>query len=182
MFSFKKYSIDTAFVLIIFSLFITSCFEPQSKLSKYGKEVEAVIITDSGTFRGFDLGDKADSVQAKEIGKAIETDEGYLYYEYRLDSSNTYNISYSFDENGLSEIESDIFIHNPDNTDKVFDSFKAFFDDHYGASEEKQGYTIWSVKSTKYGTVKINLSNESADFTVKNSPGKISIWIYPDNE
>ncbi|MGZ4060968.1 MAG: hypothetical protein ACXVPU_18200, partial [Bacteroidia bacterium] len=59
-------------------------------------------------------------------------------------------------------------------------SFKRYFDDHYGASQTHEDYTIWTVKSERYGTVRINLSDESADFTVPNSPGKISIWIYPD--
>jgi hypothetical protein len=42
------------------------------------------------------------------------------------------------------------------------------------------GFAVWTVKSAKFGDVRINLSDESADFTVENNPGKISIWIYPD--
>ena len=39
---------------------------------------------------------------------------------------------------------------------------------------------VWTVKSEKYGDVRINLSDESADFTIPGSPGKIALWIYPD--
>lgn len=177
---FKKHQEAGVFFLLLFITFGSSCSKHESKLKKYGPEVESVLLTDSGAFRGFSLGEKMDSVIAHEKSKAQEADEGYLYYEYKLDSSNSFNISYNFDENGLSEIQSDIYIHNPNNTDKIFNSFKSFFDDHYGESQTHGDYTVWTVKSEKYGIVRINLSDESADFTVPNSPGKLSLWIYPE--
>ena len=179
--SFLKHLSKIPFILLLFICFISACKQPESKLKKYGSLLEGVIVSDSGAFRGFSLGEKLDTVQAKEKAEPTEVDDGYLYYEFKLDSSNSFNITYNFDESGLNEIQSDIYIQNPDNTDRVFNSFKRFFDDHYGASESHEDYTIWTVKSVKYGTVRINLSDESADFTVLNSPGKISIWIYPDN-
>lgn len=177
---FKKNQETPALFLMLIIVFAGACSHPESKLKKYGPEVESVLRSDSGAFRGFNLGEKMDSVIAHEGSKAQDADEGFLYYEYKLDSSNSFNISYNFDETGLSEIQSDIYIHNPANTDKVFDSFKSFFDDHYGASENHGGYTVWTVKSEKYGIVRINLSDESEDLTVPNSPGKLSLWIYPD--
>jgi|ERR1043166_4248090 hypothetical protein len=111
----------------------------------------------------------------------LESDSAYLYYEFKLDS-NSYNVSYTFDENGLDEIRSDIYIKNSGNTDKIFNSFKQYFDDHFGPSEMHGGFTVWSVSSSKFGEVKVNLSDESLDLTVPNSPGKLSIWIYPNEE
>lgn len=180
MFSFQKQLFKTTLLLILFICFVSACKQPESKLKKYGTLLEDVMVSDSGAFRGLSLGEKLDAVQAHEKGKPSEVDDGYLYYENKLDSSNTFNIAYSFDESGLNEIQSDIYIANPDNTDRIFNSFKRFFDDHYGASVSHEDYTIWTVMSEKYGVVRINLSNESSDFTVPNSPGKISIWIYPD--
>lgn len=180
MLSFQKHLTKTTFILAVFLFFVSACKHPESKLKKYGSLLEDVMVSDTGAFRGFSLGEKFDSIQAEERGKPAEVDNGYLYYEYKLDSSNSFNITYNFDESGLNEIQSDIYIKNPDNTDRIFDTFKRFFDDHYGASQTHEDYTIWTVKSEKYGTVRINLSDESADFTVPNSPGKISIWIYPD--
>jgi hypothetical protein len=181
MFSVSKYTLRSAVPAVLLALLAVSCSEPESKLAKYGPEVEGVIHNDSGAFRGINLGDKMDAVQKKELGPASEADEGYLYYEYKLDS-NSYNVSYNFDENGLNEIQSDIYIKDPSNTEKVFNAFKSYFDDHFGSSETHGGYTVWSVKSEKFGDVKINLSDESADLTVPNSPGKLAIWIYPNQE
>ncbi len=171
-------------IFLVLLVGFSSCSNPKKKptLAIYGNVFETVMRTDDGAFRGFSLGDKIDSVQARESGKPVETDAGYLYYEYKLDSANSYNITYTFDEMGLSEIQSDIFITNADKTDEIFNHFKTYFDQHYGASESHMGLTVWTIRSEKYGEVRINLSNESADFTTNKAPGKISLWIYPDKE
>ncbi len=178
----EKKSIANTLFFVLFVALISSCNKHQSALSKYGPELEAVMRSDFGTFRGFNLGEKMDSVLAKEGEKASEADDGYLYYEFKLADSNSYNISYNFDDRGLNEIQSEIYIKNPNNTEKVFNSFKTYFDNHFGKNETHQGFTVWTVKSDKYGDVRINLSDESEDLTIPGSPGKIALWIYPDNE
>jgi hypothetical protein len=174
----KKPMLQPLAFAVIAMLAIVSCSEPESKFAKYGTVVEAVILTDDGAFRGINLGDKMDSVQLKEAGPATEADDGYLYYEYKLDSSNAFDVAYTFDEKGLAQIQSEITINDPANTERIFNSFKLYFDDHFGKSANHQGYTVWSVRSEKFGDVKINLSDESAEMTVPNSPGKLDIWIY----
>lgn len=173
---------NIALVSIILILFFSSCTNTESPLSKYGPELEGVMRSDFATFRGFNLGEQMDTILAKEAGLGVDADEGYLYYEFKLNDSNSYNISYSFDDKGLNEIQSDVYIKNPNNTEKVFNSFKAYFDDHFGKNENHQGFMVWTVKSGKYGDVRINLSDESSDFTIPGSPGKIALWIYPDKE
>ncbi len=168
---------------LVLSIGFSSCSNPESKskLAVYGTVLENVMRTDTGAFRGFNLGDQLDSVQTKETGKPVKTD-AELYYEYKLDSANSFNVRYTFDETGLSEVHSDIFINNPDHTDEIFNHFKTYFDQHYGASESHKGFTVWTIRSEKYDVVRINLSDESSDFTVDKAPGKISLWIYPDKE
>jgi len=161
-------------------LFIVSCTEPRSELDSYGPIFENVMVSETGVFRGLSLGNSIDTVLAVEKSEAMEADEGYLYYEFSIDTLASYNIAYTFDEIGLSEIQSDIFINHSEQTEEVYNSFKSYFDKHYGTSQDHQGFAVWSVNSKKYGTVRINLSNESADFTIEDSPGKISLWIYPE--
>ena len=176
----KKYlpNLLTCFFIIA----ISSCkTPPKSKLAEYHPALEKIIRSDMGAFRGFNLGDKLDSVKLKEQTSPIEADQGYMYYEYKIDdTTGSYSISYNFDEKGLNEIQSDIFISNAANTEKIFNAFKSYFDDHYGGSELDMGYNVWTVKSQNYGDVKINLSDESPSLTTDKAPGKISIWIYPD--
>ena len=168
--------------LLTATFFIVSCTQPKSKMAAYGPVFENVMHSESGVFRGFSLGDKFDSIRLKETVKPMEADSGYLYYEMKLDTTGSFNITYNFDEDGLNEIESDIYISNSKKADDVFSKFKAYFDAHYGESQSRQGYTIWTVKSEKYGEVRISLSDESSDFTVDKAPRKIALWIYPDKD
>jgi len=167
----------------IFTLLIAvvvSCTQPKSTLTQYGPVFENVMLSDVGAFRGLNFGDSLGHVRAIETAKPIEQEVDYLYYEYKMPTQGSFNVAYNFDERGLSEIHSDIFITNSPDAEGVFNKFKTYFDQHYGSSQTEMGFTAWSVKSDKYGDVKINLSNESADFTTDKAPGKISIWIYPD--
>ncbi len=178
--SFSKQQQKIALLFLLLGFVVFSCKQPKSTFLEYGTTFENVMLSDVGVFRGYSLGDSLGFIQTKESGKPVEADKDYLYYEYKLSSEGSFNIAYNFDERGLNEIHSDIFINNADDADEVFDKFATYFDQHYGANQTQMGFNIWSVKSEKYGEVKINLSNESADFTVDKAPGKVSIWIYPD--
>lgn len=180
MLSFQKYLQKIAIVLLFLVFIVFSCTQPKSKLAQYGSVFENVMLSDVGAFRSFSFGDSLGLILSTETGKPIEKEVNYLYYEYKLTTVGSYNIAYDFDERGLSEIHSDIFITNAADADEVFYKFKTYFDLHYGSSQTEMGFNVWSVKSDKYGDVKINLSDESADFTADKAPGKISIWIYPD--
>jgi hypothetical protein len=149
---------------------------------QYGSIFKEVVISEEGIFRTFTLGNAINEVLEKETAKPQEQDINYLYYEYKIDSNVTYNIKYTFDERGLNEIESDIFItNNAELADETFAKFKKYFDDHYGESQTQRGFNIWPVKSDEYGEVMIDLGNESPAFDSKNGVSKISLWIYPNN-
>lgn len=179
MFLLKKRPLFSFLTILAISFFY-SCETKKDPIKTYGVFVEKVIRIEDGAFRGFNFGEKMDSVISREVSQAAEADEGYLYYEYKIDDAGSFNITYDFNEAGLSEIQSDIFINNASQADSVYNSFRKYFDDHFGESEIDMGYNVWSVKSEKYGDIKINLTDETSDFTTDKAPGKIAIWIYPD--
>jgi hypothetical protein len=149
-------------------------------LKKYGTFVSTVIKVDTGAFRGLNFGDKLETVLLKESAKASEADENYLYFEYKIDTMGSFDIAYDFDEEGISEILSYVYIKDIGKIDSVFNSFKTYFDDHYGTNETQMGYNVWTVKSQGRGDIHINLSDESANFTTDGAPGKLYISIYSD--
>lgn len=161
-------------ILIVFS----SCNNSETNLTKYGPVFNAVVVSDQGVFRGFNIGDSQEIIKTKETKKPIEEDKNYLYYEYSFDSTCVYNITYNFDEFGLKEIQSEIYLNDTSNIESVMKNFKLYFDDHYGASEYQMGFNVWSVKSDKFDEVKITISDETTDFSSSNFSGKIAIWIY----
>jgi hypothetical protein len=177
----KKNSALVPFTILIL-LLVASCSKKKEKdhLNKYGTFVKAVIRTDSGAFRGYNFGDDMQTVLTNETAKATEADENYLYFEYKIDTLGSFDIAYDFDEAGLSEIQSYVYINNIAKVDSVFNAFKTYFDDHFGSHETQMGYNVWSVRSEVYGDININLMDQSANFTTDNAPGKISISIYPE--
>lgn len=175
-----KYIFALAILLIVL---LPACTKKEKDpLAKYGTFVEKVMKTDTGAFRGFNFGDKIEKVIAGEGPKTTEADTNYLYYEFKVDTLGSFDVTYDFDEGGLSEIQSYVYIKNINRTDSVFEAFKSYFNDHFGRDETQMGYNVWTVKSEKYGDININLSDESADFTADQTPGKLSISIYPDKD
>lgn len=168
-------------ILLALVFLMVSCSENSNKPPNLNTVPETVISSNEGVFRKMNLGDGLNNVLKKETAQPLETDSAYLYYEYALpDSIGSFNVTYNFDEKGLFEIQSIIFINNPETTEEVMNRFKTYFDNYYGSSQTEMGFSIWSVKSEKFGQVKINLSDESSDFTIDNAPGKISLWIYKE--
>ena len=170
------------FLMLMFFA-VSSCKQDTASVAKYGYVFEHVVRSDDGLFRGFNLGDSISTVVEKEPGTPIEEEKNYLYYEYKIDSAATFNVRYTFDERGLNEIESDIFVVNDTNlAEETFNKFKKYLDEHYDESKTERGYNVWSVKSEKYGEVMIDLNNELPAFNAKNAIGKISLWIYTDKQ
>lgn len=168
-------------VVCFIAIAVYSCNQEQKPVDI--NSVPSIILgSNDGVFRGVNLGDSIVTVWRKETLKPIETDSGYLYYEYLLlDTIGSYNITYNFDEQGLYEIQSYIFINDAANTEMVLNGLKKHFDKYYASTQADMGFNAWSVKSDKVGAVKINLSDESNDFTIENAPGKLSLWIYKDD-
>lgn len=168
------------FVAIGITLIVSSCSTEAPKAVDYKSIPELILLGDAGTFRGFNLGDSLSTILKKEKTKPIEFDSAFLYYEYAIfDSAGSFNITYNFDEElKLKEIQSNIFITKGSETESLLNNFKARFDKYFGPCQTEMGYAVWSVKSAKYGTIKINLGDASSDFTIDNAPGKLSLWIY----
>lgn len=153
--------------------FIVSCSNPESKLSKYGNTLEAIIKTDEGVFRGIHLGMSPDSLKLKELEGLIEASDDYFYYEFKIDSS-SYSIAYSFDEKKLSEIQVDIFLKTEEQAADVFNKFKDYFTEKYGAGENENEFFVWITPSGIKGNIKIALADESSDYNY----GKLTLSFY----
>lgn len=178
--NYKKINLKSSLVAIII-LSIVSCTNKKSPTDSLDAITEKVMGSNEGVFRGLNLGDNLNTVQKNETAQTLEADSAYLYYEYFLDDSiGSYNLTYNFDEKGLFEIQSSIFINDASQTELVLNQFKSYFDKFYGTSANEMGFNIWSVKSEKFGQVKINLRDESASFTIEGAPGKLSLWIYKE--
>ena len=175
----KKFSAVSTLVLIYL---MAGCGNHQAPLVQYGPVVQQIMITDTAVFRTFSLGNKPEEVKKRETALLMESDSSFLYYESKKSDSSSFNVMYNFDEEGLAEIQSDIYLSNATQGDEAFEQFKKYFNDHYGESTAKQGYMVWTIPSSKFGTVRVNLDLENADGNISKAHSKISLWIYVDKD
>ena len=144
------------------------------KLAAYGEHLEKIVKTEEGIFRGLYLGMALKNVKEKETIGLSDEDSSYLYYEIPLDSSNSFTLAYDFDEKGLKEIQSDVFMKNEDQFNELLNKFKMYFDDKYGKAENANGFWVWAKKAEKEDNIKITLTDESSDFQYN----KLSLNVY----
>lgn len=161
------------FLLLAFLLF--SCERAEkSDFSAYGENMEKIMRTSQGIFRGLSLGMDLKNVKSIEKTGLIEEDSGYLYYEIPLDRNSSFNLSYDFDEKGLKEIQSDVFLKDEIQFNDLLNNIRMYFDNKYGKAEIDNGFWVWAKKTEKEGNIKITLTDESDDFQFN----KLSLAVY----
>src|ERR1019366_5900316 len=127
MLFFKQKQKKLVILFLPFLFIIFSCSNSKSKLAEYGTVFQTVMLSDEGVFRGFKLRGSQIEIQKKETNKPIEMDNGYLYYEYKLDTIGSFNITYNFDDSGLNEIQSAIFINKSKQAEEIFKNIRLDF-------------------------------------------------------
>lgn len=158
------------FFLPAFLLFIFSCGN-HSGISDYGGTFQKIIKSDGGIFRGLLLEDDYKKIQGSENGALLEQDSSYLFYEYKLDSSDTYTIEYQFENKKLSDIRLDAYVKNSGEWKVLFENLKEYFNSKYGNCEKEKDSFVWR---TDGGNISIFLTDESTDY----EEGILSLEIY----
>ena len=72
-------------------------------------------------------------------------------------------ITYNFNEQGLYDIELDIFPKSDVDTKALFGQFKGYYDKRYGTSSAEDGYTTWFAQSHQGTDVEITMIDESIE-------------------
>jgi len=161
------------------SLLLSSC--TKSPLEEYGETFEEVMKSDTGLFRGTSLGISRKEIKGIEVSglKEEDTNEGidFLFYEFVVDSSISYNVAYYFENNRLNNIEADIYLLNEPEAAELFNSFKRYFEKKYGKAETDGDFFLWIAKS-KSGKARIALADESPSY----KRGKLTLVIHNAND
>ena len=170
-------------VVLLASLLVGCGDGSHDKLTDYGYVFQEVMTNEEGVFRGVNLGDDIDGLFDKEGAAAVENENDYLYYEYQIDSLTSFNVAYSFDQNGnLIEVLSKVYmVDEMAGIDSVHNDFLRFYTQHYGEPISEKGMNSWAVKSEKYDEILIALGFESTALgNNSNTHGIVSLWIYPN--
>jgi hypothetical protein len=155
-------------ILFILSIFF-SCNNNQQKavtekprlFPDYHFALDSIIRTTKGTVSGVELGDHRSKILANEIKNAIENDETYLTYEEVIDSITKYNITYSFENDTISEIEVLITSQNADEGVQILNDLKNYYRLKYTAPLMDKGYFVYNCFDSKKKNFVITITDNS---------------------
>ncbi len=147
-------------IALVFGIAINAC-STQQPASLY----ESIMLTSNKSFRGIEIGMTFDDVKSKEkTNPDYEEKDAELYYHYDLNETDSFTISYSFDEKGLYEIHCVAFINNidEDKPKTLFYDLKNNFIDNYGQpSEENNSFTSWQAQNKFSNEFEISIQETS---------------------
>ncbi|MBN8701501.1 MAG: hypothetical protein J0M08_00400 [Bacteroidetes bacterium] len=173
--SFRK-QIKLLFFAIVLTIFSTSCNFNKTK-SDVDELAQKITVSEENVVRGVYLGMSPSEVLKAEVIKASVQEANYLLYEATTDSSDTYTIAYTFDEDSLSEIRIDVYTISEAKAAQLLIKLKEFFANKYDDPiTENNTLFIWGIKLNGI-PMRIELADESEEY----KQGKISLTIYKDN-
>jgi hypothetical protein len=150
--------------LILFIFFLASCSEQQGSPEQALREVGGDLK--NSHLRGVSIGNSKDEVKSKEKKSPTEeTESNLLYRNYtsNIDSS-YYEINYNFDELGLFEIQTDVFLQSAENSKAFFELLKNKFNDKYGSPTGEGEIISWSSKTDKGTALEVTISHEGIEY------------------
>lgn len=138
---------------------------------------EDFVGTNQGIFRGSEMGDSAEKVKKLEkLTPDNEEGEEYLHYHYEWKDNQQYTLEYSFDDEGLYEIEATAYITCHEAVGDLYNQLKTHYTKKYGIPkhDDDSGVTVWSVASGNSQKTDITIVEDS-------ERGELSISII-DND
>ncbi|MFI5148484.1 MAG: hypothetical protein ACHQRM_02050 [Bacteroidia bacterium] len=167
------------FICSLSGLAVWSCSTPKvpyNKVEDYNAVMKRLLLTDSGLFRGVNMGATPASVKATEkTMKPDEEEENYLSYSIAFPDTIQCAYYYDFDGGGLNEIGINIYRTKAKNFDWLFTSLKQYFTKKYGNPETEKALLVWYVKNQGKEGAQITLGDESADYGY----GELTLTIFP---
>jgi len=159
-------------LLILLRFALVSC-DSKKNLSEYGDLFARLMKNEKGIFRGLILGLKPSQVKEAEGVRPQQEEESYLFYDFILDTAESYTLEYNFDERGLSEMRLDAYFIQEADARALYESFKAYYTDRFGEVNDFYGFTAWDIVQDNR-RIRIELADESAEYR----QGKFSLLIY----
>jgi hypothetical protein len=128
------------------------------------KQPETAILSEDGTFRGYQLGDRRDQVLNREKWTPAFKSDSLIKYEkslFLLKDSVEMNVFLAFDELGLFEIQADLYSHSTAHLRAIDSAFSKSLTQAYGEADTLGLERRWTTYSKKNNTVEITMSQEA---------------------
>lgn len=148
-----------SFPFLILILMVLSSCRQKPEVSEYGQNFQHIFVSDSGHFRGVNIGDDIERVKQIEKGTLIEEQSNYLLYQDKLDEDDKFDVAYYFDKSGLYTINFRGNFESETKSREVFNSFHDYYSKVYGKPQKQEAYSVWKTKSNLSDHIEIALIN-----------------------
>ena len=98
-----------------------------------------------GDFRGIRLGDKPKIIKRQEETSSVYSMPDELIYRFEANEADStwYEISYSFNEDGLNHIGLDVYPQSDELRGSLFVDFISYYDQRYGSNKTNSSRHEW---------------------------------------
>lgn len=171
------------YISIISILFLFSCNNTPKKevvqkprvFPEYTVELEEIIRSKDGVIRGIDLNSKATDITKVETKEPSEVVKDYLYFEYEIDSTYNYSVTYNLEKDSLNEVEVQINCNNLDLSSRLFSDLQTYYEKKLPNPIEDKGYVVYNCFEGQRKPFVVSLTDNSTP-----TQGIINLVIYRD--
>jgi len=98
-----------------------------------------------GDFRGVRLGDKPKIIKRKEESSSVYSMPDEIIYRFEANEADStwYEISYSFNEDGLNHISLDIYPQSDELKEHLSADFESYYNQRYGPGKTNASHQEW---------------------------------------
>lgn len=140
---------------------------------QYHYALDTIIKSSQGIVAGVELGQPRKMILLEQIKNAVDQDKEGLVYEQKIDSLTKYNITYTFDNDTISEIEILINCASRDEGDRILNDLKEYYSNKYTAPVMDKGYFVFNCFDSHKKNFTITLTDNGGT-----SNSVIDILIY----
>jgi len=125
-----------------------------------------IVKSNQKNFTGNSIGKTIHQVKLEEDSTFLLDDlEGYLLYDYAIDSANSYTVTYDFTQNSLYAIEVSVYLEKIKDAKLLYQEFKKYFTQKYGKGKlADDKYMVWKKYSPKQGEIEFAMKEDSEEY------------------
>lgn len=133
--------------------------EGKRTFPEYHYSLDSIIRSNEGIIAGVELGQSRKMILTQQQRFAVDKDKEGLVYEAKIDSLTKYNITYTFDNDTISEIEVMINCSSRDEGDRILTDLKRFYGAKYTAPVMDKGFFVFNCFDSRKRNFTITLTD-----------------------
>ncbi|HXU27283.1 MAG TPA: hypothetical protein VN698_08635 [Bacteroidia bacterium] len=176
----KAFSYSVVVCSVVTGIVVSSCNHTDKQevannrvFADYHYALDSVIKSTSGILSGIELGQSVKLIPAREVNQAVEKANDHITFEQKIDSISKYTITYSFENDTITEMEVLITSQNGDEGDKIMGDLKSYYAKKYTAPIMDKGYFVFNCFDSKKQNFTITLTDNSGA-----SNSVIDMYVY----